>query len=321
VSPPAEPGAYLMLSYPDAMDMNLLVALDVLLETNSVIAAAERLHLTPPAVSRTLSRIRYVTGDDILVRSGRTMTPTPYALAIRDEVHALVSHAQILLKPRRQLDLATLDRIFTIRAHDALVGALAPALTATLIHTAPKLRVRWLAEGSGDNADLVRGQVDLEIGATEPNVPEIMFEKLAADRLVAVFRHGHPLARGTLTSKRLASVDHVTISRRGRFRDVVDDLLAAQGLERRVVASLPTAASALEVVAQTDVVAIVAETLCKPLCSALGLETRRLPIQLPVSPVILAWHRRHDSDPAHAWLRTQVVKALGEAMAHTKAAR
>ncbi|NYE30926.1 DNA-binding transcriptional LysR family regulator [Rhodanobacter sp. K2T2] len=303
------------------MDLNLLIALDTLLETNSVIAAAERLHLTPPAVSRTLSRIRHVTGDDILVRSGRTMTPTPYALAIRDEVHALVDQAQTLLKPRRRLDLATLDRVFTIRGHDVLVGALAPALTATLAHTTPNLRVRWLAEAPGGDQDLIRGQVDLEIGATEPSVPEIVFEKLATDRLVAVFRHGHPLARDALTTKRLARVDHVTISRRGRFHDAVDDALAAQGLERRVLASLPTASLALAVVAQTDVIAIVAETLCKPLCDALGLETRRVPIELMATPVILAWHRRHDSDPAHAWLRTQVVKALSEAMTQTKAIR
>jgi len=292
------------------MDLNLLTALDTLLETNSVIAAAERLHLTPPAVSRTLSRIRHVTGDDILVRSGRTMTPTPYALAIRDEVHALVGHAQALLKPRRQLDLATLDRTFTIRGHDVLIGALAPVLTVALVHATPNLRVRWLAEPPSGDQDLMRGQVDLEIGATEPSLPEIVFEKLATDRLVAVFRHGHPLADGSLTAKRLARFDHVTISRRGRLRDAVDDALAAKGLERRVVASLPTASSALAVVAQTDVIAIVAETLCKPLCDALGLETRRVPIELSATPVILAWHRRDDSDPAHAWLRIQMGKAL-----------
>lgn len=303
------------------MDMNLLVALDVLLETNSVVAAAERLHLTPPAVSRTLSRIREVTGDDILVRSGRTMTPTPYALAIRDEVHALVGQAQALLMPRRKLDLATLDRVFTIRGHDALVGALAPMLTAALAGLAPRLRVRWLAEAPGDNLELVRGQVDLEIGATEPSIPEVSFERLGMDRLVAAFRHGHPLARGAFTTKRLAKVSHVTISRRGRFHDRVDDLLAGEGLCRHVVASLPTTSAALKVVAQSDAVAIVAETLCKPLCRALALVTRRLPFELPASPIILAWHRRHDSDPAHAWLRAQVANALNDVMAPAKTAR
>jgi DNA-binding transcriptional LysR family regulator len=114
------------------MDLNLLTALDALLEHNSVVMAAEHLHLTPPAISRTLSRIRHVTGDDILVRSGRTMVPTPYALSIRAQVRALVQEASTLLKPTGALDLATLDREFSVRGHDALLAALAPALLASV---------------------------------------------------------------------------------------------------------------------------------------------------------------------------------------------
>ena len=72
------------------VDLNLLIALDALLEENSVAAAADRLHLSPPAMSRTLSRIRRATGDDILVRAGRTMAPTPRALELRDETRDLV---------------------------------------------------------------------------------------------------------------------------------------------------------------------------------------------------------------------------------------
>ena len=112
------------------VDLNLLIALDALLEENSVAAAADRLHLSPPAMSRTLSRIRRATGDDILVRSGRTMTPTPRALELREETRELVRRAAAVLTPPRTLDLDALDRVFTIRSHDALACALAPPLTA-----------------------------------------------------------------------------------------------------------------------------------------------------------------------------------------------
>ncbi len=106
------------------VDLNMLTALDALLEENSVQAAADRLHLSAPAMSRTLSRIRKSTGDDILVRTGRTMTPTPRALAIRDEVRELVRRVGDMLSPTNTLDLATLRRTFTIQCHDALVGRL-----------------------------------------------------------------------------------------------------------------------------------------------------------------------------------------------------
>jgi DNA-binding transcriptional LysR family regulator len=292
------------------VDLNLLIALDALLEENSVAAAADRLHLSPPAMSRTLSRIRRATGDDILVRSGRTMTPTPRALELREETRDLVRRAAAVLTPPRTLDLGSLDRVFTIRGHDALAGALAAPLTAAAAAAAPGVQLRLLAEPAGDVADLARGHTDLEIGATWPARPEIAAETIGADHMVAVFRSGHPLAGGELTAGRLAGADHVTVSRRGRLSGVIDDELAGRGLRRRVVASLPTSAAALDLVARTDLVTTVAELVCRPVWSRLGLIARPLPFPVPPVPVIVSWHHRSDSDPAHRWLRGQVGQAL-----------
>ncbi|WP_442815044.1 MULTISPECIES: LysR family transcriptional regulator [unclassified Streptomyces] len=92
------------------LDLNLLAVLDTLLEEGSVMGAAERLHLSSPAVSRTLGRLRAVTGDDILVRTGHSMVPTPYAASVREDVHRLVGEAREVLSPVRELDPAELDR-------------------------------------------------------------------------------------------------------------------------------------------------------------------------------------------------------------------
>ena len=292
------------------VDLNLLLALDALLEENSVAAAAQRLHLSSPAVSRTLSRIRDATGDDILVRNGRTMAPTPYATAIRDEVRAVVQQARALLRPERALDLASLERVFSIRGHDLLLTAVAPELTASAVRKAPNVQIRFLPEGSGESLELARGQVDLELGADHPGSPAILAEKLGTDRLVVALRAGHPLAKGTLTTKRFASATHVTVSRRGRLRGRIDDSLASAGFQRRVVASFATSIAALELVARTDHVAVVPETFCRPLCAALGLVSRPTPFDLPPSDVIVAWHRRYDGDAAHVWLRAEVRDAL-----------
>jgi DNA-binding transcriptional LysR family regulator len=261
-------------------------------------------------MSRTLSRIRRATGDDILVRSGRTMTPTPRALELREETRELVRRAIAVLTPPRALDLDILDRVFTIRSHDALSAALAPPLTIALGAAAPLAAVRLLAEPSADVADLARGHTDLEIGATEPTRPEIAAETVGIDHMVAVFRAGHPLADGDLTPQRLAGASHVTVSRRGRLRGVIDDALAGRGLSRRVAAALPTSSAALELVACTDLVTAVAEQACRPAWTRLGLVARPLPFDVPPVPVIMTWHHRADTDPAHAWLRAQVRTAL-----------
>jgi DNA-binding transcriptional LysR family regulator len=247
--------------------------------------------------------------------SGTAMRAGVRAIAVtvcqlREETRELVRRATAVLTPPRALDLDTLDRVFTVRGHDALAAALGPPLTAAIGATAPQVQIRLLAEPSADVADLARGHTDLEVGATPPERPEIAAETIGTDHMVAVFRAGHPLADGALTPQRLAAVDHVTVSRRGRLRGVVDDALAERGLTRRVVASLPTSSAALDLVARTDLVTTVAEQVCRPAWTRLGLLARPFPFPVPPVPVILTWHHRNDSDPAHAWLRTQVGQAL-----------
>ncbi len=127
---------------------------------------------------------------------------------------------------------------------------------------------------------------------------------------MAVFRPAHPLAAGELTPERFAGAAHVTVSRRGRLRDALDDTMADRGLRRRVVASLPTSAATLALAARADVVTVVAEQLCRPTIADLALRTAPLPFPMPPVPAIVAWHRRYDTEPAHAWLRGQVLDTL-----------
>ncbi|MEU8631260.1 LysR family transcriptional regulator [Amycolatopsis sp. NPDC048633] len=292
------------------VDLNLLTALDALLEENSVQAAADRLHLTPPAMSRTLARIRATTGDDILVRTGRTMTPTPRALAMRDEVRAVVARANRVLAPARTVDPATLRRTFTIQGHDALLAALFPALLRTASAEAPAMGLRLLAEAAVDTPDLARGHVDLEVGATVPGSPEISHDVVGEDRLVLLTRTGH-----RLDLEEFAAAEHVIVSRRGRLRDGVDKALAELGLRRRVVASLPTAALALQAIAHSDVVGLVPDRATALARADLGLVATEPPLDLPGSAVVLSWHSRYDTDPAHEWLRGHCRTALAQVLA------
>ena len=293
------------------MDLNLLIALNALLEENSVQAAADRLHLSAPAMSRTLTRIRKATGDDILVRTGRTMTPTPRALAIRDDVRALVQQADELLSPARTLDLSNLRRTFTIQGHDALLSELSLRLL-TCAAEAPGVTLRFLAEPPSDTPDLARGHVDLDIGSATPMSPEVSHEVVGHDSLVAVFRAGHALAEFSL--ERLAAADHIIISRRGRGHDGLDDLLAARGLRRRVVSIVPTMAIALHTLAHSDAVAVMARRMSARTCDDLGLSTHPLDLDLPSPPVMLSWPSRYTNDPAHSWLRERTRLALRGAL-------
>lgn len=288
------------------LDLNLLTALDVLLEEESVQAAADRLRLSSPAMSRTLGRLRAVTEDEILVRTGRTMAPTPYAAAVRDQVHHLVQQAHSVLKPRQDLDLATLERTFTLQCHDALTTALAPSLVTAVRAAAPGVTLRFLAEPAADTSDLRRGRVDVTLGSTPPDQTDTKYENLGAGPLVVVFRAGHPGAADELDLAHYAAADHVLVSRRGRLSDPIDIALAEHGLRRRVIASAPTSAVAMSIVCGSDAIAAVPELVCRTATTRANVRHVPLPLDLEPVRVVLAWHQRHDNDPAHSWLRQRI---------------
>ncbi|MET8472411.1 LysR family transcriptional regulator [Streptomyces sp. NPDC006422] len=295
------------------LDLNLLTALDALLEEGSVAGAAARLHVTAPAMSRSLGRIRKVTGDPILVRTGRHMVPTTRALAMRTEVHALVQQAHHLLSAQEELDLAHLERVFTIRWHDALATTCGAALIAAVHREAPGVQVRLIAEPAVDTPELRRGEVDLASSAGPPSLPDIRDRLIGHDRLVIAVRPGHPLTEGPVTTATYAAAEHVTVSRRGHLRDRVDETLGALGHERRVIASAPTTAGALQLAHDTDLVVTLPDATTLDSRRQLGLTTLPLPFELPAVPLHLLWHQRHDNDPAHTWLRetaTRVLEAL-----------
>ncbi|GGV77912.1 LysR family transcriptional regulator [Streptomyces massasporeus] len=292
------------------LDLNLLVALDVLLEEQSVGGAARRLHLSEPAMSRTLGRIRKALGDPVLVRAGRRMVPTPRALAVRAEVSAVVERARALFTPPADTDLRTVTRTFTVLCHDAVAAACGPDLFARAARDAPGIRLRFLAESHVDAPLLREGTADLEVGVIDTVAPEVHVEPLYEDRMMGVVRAGHPLLEGELTPERFArEADHLVVSRRGRLRGPVDDALADLGLTRRVVGSVGTFPASLFVVRATDLTGLISYWSV-PMARALGVATFEVPLPLPPLQVGLAWHPRHDADPAHAWLRGAVREIL-----------
>lgn len=299
------------------LDMNLLVALDALLDEGSVGGAAARMHVSSPAMSRTLDRIRHMTGDAILVRNGRAMTPTPYALAIQADVHDVVLRARTVLARQSRFDIAQVERTFTIQCHDALAAALGPPLLAVLRKAAPLAVLRMPAEGAADAQELRQGQVDLQIGAAIPTQADVLHEVLGEDRPMVVMRSRHPLTAGKLTLRGYAEADHVTVSRRGRLRDTVDDALAAQGMARRVVAAAPTVAAALAWVGAADLLTLVPERISAGAARALKLQVVAIPLRTPALPIVATWHRRHEGDQAHVWLREQVRRLVGTLLAQT----
>jgi DNA-binding transcriptional LysR family regulator len=284
-------------------DLNLLIALDVLLAEGSVARAAKRLQLSPSAMSRTLARLRETTDDPLLVRAGRGLVPTPRALALRGRVGQLVQDAEALLRPAQEVDLKQLVRTFTLRTSEGFVETFGPRLLERVGREAPQVRLRFMQKVNKDSDPLRQGNVDLETGVVdEATGPEVRTQALFRDRLVGVVRARHPLSKGRITAARYASGKHISVSRDGPGGEPIDDALRLLGLEREIVAFLAGGfATAIALARSSDLIAAVPAHHTGKLRA--GMHSFLLPVATPQFTVSLLWHPRLDADAAHRWLR------------------
>ena len=292
------------------MDLNLLPVLDALLSECSVTRAARRLNLSASAMSRALTRLRSLTGDPLLVRAGRGLVLTPHAEQLRAQVPGLARQIESLLKPApHTLDLARLDRTFTLRANDGFIDVFGGPLAAALALRAPLARVRFMLKADKEARHLREGLADLEIGVMGRDAgPEVRVQALYRDRFVGVVRAGHPLLEDPVTPQRYVAFGHVVASRRGRAQGPVDAALASLGLQRNIQVMVPGFPAALGIARDSDLVALVPKSFLRGSTAVgartdAGIQIFALPVETPTITISQMWHPSQDADPAHRWLR------------------
>lgn len=295
-------------------DLNLLVQLDVLLAEGSVARAAERLRLSPSAMSRALARLREVTGDPLLVRAGRGLVPTPRALELRERVGQLVDDAEAVLRPVDMLELSRLVRTFTLRTSEGFVENFGPDLLRRITSEAPSVNLRFLPKPNKESTALRDGSVDLETGVIGASIgPEVRTQALFRDRFIGAVSKEHPLNQGAVTTASYAGGRHVLVSRRGLDRGPIDDALETLGLARQIVITVGGFSSALALARGSDLIASVPERHTGNLRA--GMYSFALPVPVPEVTVSMLWHPRLDADPAHRWLRGCVREVCLEQLA------
>jgi DNA-binding transcriptional LysR family regulator len=283
-------------------DLNLLVTLDVLLAEGNVARAAQRLRLSPSAMSRALARLRDVTGDPLLVRAGRGLVPTPRALELRDAVGRVVAEAEMLLRPAKILDLRSLERTFTLRNREGFVDTFGPALLARVFREAPGVKLRFVPKPDKESTPLRDGLVDIETGVIGGTTgPEVRAQALLRDRFIGVVREGHPLLDGPMTPERFAQGDHIVVSRGRRERGPVDEALDRVGLKRTIAVTVASFSEAVTLARSSDLIAQVSDRSTTRFRE--GMASFALPVDVPEFTVSMLWHPRMDADPAHRWLR------------------
>jgi len=292
-------------------DLNLLMALDVLLAEGSVAGAARRLNLNPSAMSRTLTRLRQVTSDPLLVRAGRGLVPTPRAIQLRAQVGPLVESANALLRPAETLDLTKLQRRFTLRTSEGFAETFGPRLLGLVQDRAAGVTLQFMTKPDKESAPLREGEVDIETGVIDLlTAPELRAVSLFDDRWVGVVRADHPLAKGAITNALFAAQGHVMVMRRGLQSTEIDAAARIAGLERRTATVVSGFSVALALARETEMVATVPERHTEGLRR--GMYCFALPFEIAPFTISMLWHPRMDGDQAHRWLRASLRAVCAE---------
>lgn len=288
-----------------SIDLNLLPVFEAIYAERSLTRASEVLHITQPAVSNALARLRRAVDDPLFVRAHQGMTPTPAAQALIGPVREALARLRSGLGQRARFDPAVSERIFTVSASDTAAAAIAPALLRALGH-APRVRFHWVQTDRADvPGELASGQIDFAVDIDALARPDLDSAPLFEDRYVCALRRDHPKARKKLSLATFLALEHIAVSSRRTGRSIVDMTLAQLGERVRPAMRFRHFLPAFHVVMSSDV-AVVA-----PRSIALSYDVMvcELPFDAPALGLSLFWRRDAGHDGAIVWARDQLLSA------------
>jgi DNA-binding transcriptional LysR family regulator len=292
------------------IDLNLFRILDAIVTEGGIGAAARALHLTQPAVTHALNRLREHFDDPLFVRQGNRVVPTDTVRAIIEPVRAHLKGLHDTLRMQAHFDASTLQEAFVVGFRDILESSVFPALLQQIATDAPGVRVVSRRVPAGDvDRELAAGSVDLVIDRALRTGPHVVRRHLLDESLVVVMARRHPLARAPLRRADYLAAWHVAVSQLGEPVGL-DVLLGQDGRFRQIRLVCQHYFSACQVVAGSDLLLTMPSAYAAHMARLLPLAIVPLPITLKPIPVLMYWHASKQGDRAHAWLREAVAGAM-----------
>ena len=292
------------------LDLNLLVALDAMLTTQSITRAAERLNLSQSAMSNALGRLREHLGDELLVQVGRKMELTPRALLLQDAVRDVLVRVDTTISAKPEFIPATSERVFRIFVSDYTMVTLMPHLMALAYRTAPNVRFELLPQVNEPQRLLDRGEVDLLVIPLIYCSPNHPAQVLLDEDFCCILDAQSPLAGRPLTLETYKAAGHVVMQPPGASPPFEGSAMLKLGIVRRVEVSTFSFVGALSLLAGTNRICTVHRRLARYGQGLLPLKLLELPVELPKMEQSMQWHAYRTNDPGLVWLRDVLQQAV-----------
>lgn len=307
------------------LDLNLLRVFDAIMVEQNLTRAADKLAMTQPAVSNALKRLRYSLGDELLIRTAYGVKPTPRAEILWPSIRSALSSLEAAIAPT-SFDPARATATFRMAMADATAALWMPTLMRAIEKDAPGLNARMVPLTTREPRPmLLRGDIDIAVGFFPGVVAQltggqgaarspIRHDRLYSGHYVCVMRKGHPLANKELTLDTYCAANHLLVSFSGRAHGLVDEALLQYGKERRILLTVNQFFTGGKVVANSDLVTVLPHHLIESTGMANELIWKELPFPLPEVHVDMLWHERDARNPAHQWLRENLITMTNQAL-------
>jgi DNA-binding transcriptional LysR family regulator len=304
------------------LDLNLLVVLDTVLAERSVARAARRLHVTPSAISNSLARLRHALGDPLVTRSGRGVVPTPRAAALLPALGRALREIDLAIHGDA-FDPASTTRQFTLAIADAGQIVQVPRFASDFAGAMPRAALRIVGiDTLLSSGGLAGTEVDAAVAALEDRTPGVHVQPLYEEHSVLVARRDHPLAGAPVSRRQLGSLRHVDVQvAPGKGYRGLASAYARLAVPRDVALVVPSFVAAAAIVADTDLVATLPESLVRRFGGTFGIQVLTSSAPRVSVAVKLAWHERTDQDGAMRVFRELVAISVKSQRKATAAKR
>lgn len=287
------------------IDLNLFVIFDIIYQEGNLTRAAERLHLSQPAVSHALARLRTHFSDPLFERSAKGMIPTPLSKSLIEPIRGALQQFESTLNTDYNFDPDKAKRVFSIAVRDITEATALPKLMSQLSVEAPNIQLRSVRVPRRDiESTLMSGKVDLAADVLLPMGDAIAHEKIAKENLVVVMRKNHKLEQQDWHLDAYVAQQHVQVSSRTEGLGLEDFALNRVGKSRHISLRCQNYHAAVRVVKETDLLLTLPASYAKQLT---GFSIKPFPIPMPPIELYLYWQRRAETDPALVWLKDKIV--------------
>lgn len=288
------------------MDYNLLKTLTALVSTSNVTQAAKQLHLSQPAASNALARLRQTMQDPILVRSGNTMIATERAINAAKEAQVLMDKIEQLFTPCEQFDPITSHHRFTLALTDYGMQTVVPSLLQALTQAAPNIELDFRLLNDKDTqrsvtSALINNEIDFLIAPIIQTPKAFNSLHLFDDHFVTIASRQHARVGQSLSIERFLDEKHILVSFSGDRDGLVDTTLKKQGQKRTIAHTVNNFYNAALMVEKTELLCTVSQKVAKNLNDKFDIQTVKCPIPLSPLSIGLHWSRVQETKPEHAW--------------------